>query len=362
MKKIKKIKKVKTFNISIPFTDKYFGFYIQDKKSPKRIVKRRVSVRSKKRNINYKIIERVEMIALALLFVVGGYWAYVSVPAVKEAITLATTIKPETFTELYFENNAALPNKITATQENKFKFTVHNLEYKTMTYPYEVYIKCSGTGCNGEKQIIDKGEITLKQGEYKTVPESFTLAQSTGKIEVIANLINKNQAIDFWAVGGEDATTQLEVSQNIVQPVLSSTPTPTVIQPKVVQEITKPVLLQKTIQPVVSPMILQPELFTTLYFNYQPPLPLTVTAGQVVNFAFTVHDYENQDVTYPYDVYIEENGQTTQIDNGQFSLRQNEYKTITEAHTMTVVSGALARVHVRLNNENKFIYFEVKGL
>jgi hypothetical protein len=42
------------------------------------------------------------------------------VPSVKEALILATTVKPETFTELYFEDYLSLPNKVTLFKENNF--------------------------------------------------------------------------------------------------------------------------------------------------------------------------------------------------------------------------------------------------
>ena len=152
-----------------------------------------------KRNMaRRELIMRVGFLILAVIFAFEIYQAYNYIPGVKEAVALATTVKPETFTELYFENHLALPAKITSYQEETFRFTVHNLEYKTMTYPYEVYIKCSDVGCNGDKQIIDEGEITLKQNEYKTISESYMINLPTGRIEIVANLINKNQQIDFW--------------------------------------------------------------------------------------------------------------------------------------------------------------------
>jgi len=169
-------------------------------KKVKKVTKTK-KVKSKKRN--YKLIVRAELLILAVLFVIGVYRIYTTVPAVRETVALATTVKPETFTELYFEKHLTLPANISYNQENKFAFTVHNLEYKTMTYPYEVYIKCSDVGCIGEKQIIDEGKITLKHDEYEIIPESFTLTTPTGRIEVVTNLINKNQAIDFWIEGAQ---------------------------------------------------------------------------------------------------------------------------------------------------------------
>lgn len=267
-------------------------------------------------------------LAIILAIIAGA--VYTSIPAVKNAIVMATTIKPETFTELYFENHLSLPKKIVTDQENNFKFTVHNLEYKTMTYPYEVYIKCSDAGCNGEKQIIDEGKITLKHDEYKTISESYMITLPTGRIEIVANLINKKQGIDFW-VEGDTQTSQLELSKTAKQPQPAST-------------------------------TVQPQLLTDFYFDISTPLPILVTQNQIVSFAFTVHNSGYQDVNYPYDIYIEENGQTTPIDKDQFTLKPDEYKTISQSHVMMVTPGALAKIYIKLTNENRYINFEVKGL
>lgn len=112
--------------------------------------------------------------------------------SVKEALILATSVKPETFTELYFEDHLSLPNKVTLSKKNSFKFTIHNLENKDMEYPYEVYIDM-----NGEKKIIDTNSIFIKNTEYKTIPVDFTITTRIQRAKVVVNLINKNQKIDF---------------------------------------------------------------------------------------------------------------------------------------------------------------------
>ena len=278
-----------------------------------------------------KVCRAIILIGLPLIVVEFILLTPNSISSIKNAIVLATTVKPETFTELYFENHLKLPNTITPPQESLFKFTVHNLEYKDMEYPYEVYIKCLDIGCNGDKQMIDEGKFTLKYGEYKTIDENFTITLPTARVEVIANLINKNQKIDFW-VEGNGLTSQQESSNVANQPQLS----PTVVQ--------------------------QPQLLTDFYFNYQPQLPITVVSNQTVSFAFAVHNLKNQDVTYPYEVYIEDNGRIIPIDRGQFVLKPDEYKTISQTHVMMVTPGSLARMYVKLTSENRYIYFEVKGL
>lgn len=145
------------------------------------------------KEVNYKLIVMIETTLLLLCLALGIFFYVKSNPAIINMITLATTVKPETFTELYFENHTSLPKDTNLYDEKKFKFTVHNLEYKTMTYPYEVYIDFEGN-----KQIIDEGSITLKQGEYKTIDENYMLTYPTARVKIVVNLINKNQQIDFW--------------------------------------------------------------------------------------------------------------------------------------------------------------------
>jgi len=111
-------------------------------------------------------------------------------------LALATTVKPETFTELYFENHLQLPSTVSSNQTITFTFTVHNLEYKTYTYPYEVTLDQNGT-----KTSIDKGTFTLPQNGYKKVTETYTLTQPITRAKVDVNLTNKNQDIFFWIDG-----------------------------------------------------------------------------------------------------------------------------------------------------------------
>ena len=137
---------------------------------------------------------RIRLLLFVVWVIVVGYFLLVEcVPSVKEALILATTVKPETFTELYFEDHLSLPNKVTLFKENNFKFTIHNLENKDMEYPYEVYIDV-----NREKQMIDKSFVLIKNNEYKTISEDFTIIIPTQRVKVVVNLINKNQQIHFW--------------------------------------------------------------------------------------------------------------------------------------------------------------------
>ena len=147
----------------------------------------------KNKKVNYKQIIRVRSLLLVVWIIVIGFLLVECAPSAKDALILATTVKPETFTELYFEDHLSLPNKVTLFKENNFKFTIHNLENKDMVYIYEVYIDV-----NREKQMIDKNSVLIKNNEYKTITEDFTITVLTQRVKVIVNLIGKNQQIHFW--------------------------------------------------------------------------------------------------------------------------------------------------------------------
>jgi hypothetical protein len=148
----------------------------------------------KNKKINSKLILRILLPLFIITSLVAGIFLLVNyVPSVREAFILATTKKPETFTELYFEDHLTLPKEITLFKENNFKFTIHNLENKDMEYPYEVYIEV-----NGEKQSIDKNSVLIKNNEYKTITQTFIITTPIQRAKIVVNLIDKNQQIDFW--------------------------------------------------------------------------------------------------------------------------------------------------------------------
>src|SRR5665648_542546 len=157
------------------------------------ILQKIIKIIVKNKKINYKPIMKVRSLLLVVWFIVVGFIVVECVPSVNEALILATTKKPETFTELYFEDHLSLPNKVTLFKENNFKFTIHNLENKVMVYIYEVYIDV-----NREKQMIDKNSVIIKNNEYKTITEDFTITVPSQRVKVVTNLIGKNQQIHFW--------------------------------------------------------------------------------------------------------------------------------------------------------------------
>jgi hypothetical protein len=160
--------------------------------------------KTNKSKLNYRVIIKAELIIIVICVILASFQIYHNSPKVREAVAMATTKKPETFTELYFEDHLSLPAFVTLNKNENFKFTIHNLEYKDMSYPYEVFIVCRDPGCMGDKQLIDKGTAVLKHDEYKTINEDYTIGFPTKRIQVVVNLVDKNQQITFWTNGEKE--------------------------------------------------------------------------------------------------------------------------------------------------------------
>jgi hypothetical protein len=137
-------------------------------------------------------------------------------------VALATTIKPEVFTELYFENHLNLPSIIKPNQPYYFEFTIHNLENQEMTYPYEVYLQAGNV-----KLPIDQKTVTIKNNQYKTIRVGFSVDAPIVKSEIAINLINKNQQINFWIENEMPPATKTVVKKQKSKTITPS-PTPTI--------------------------------------------------------------------------------------------------------------------------------------
>jgi len=104
--------------------------------------------------------------------------------------------QPERFTELYFEDHDKLPKQLIATEEAKFKFTVHNLEYEPFTYNYKVEALSTESA-----KLLHEGSFTLNHDEYKTIGQRISTAEAQVRTKINVSLENKNQSIHFWVNG-----------------------------------------------------------------------------------------------------------------------------------------------------------------
>ncbi len=105
---------------------------------------------------------------------------------------MATSVRAEKFTELYFENYSQLPKLVKIGETQNFIFTIHNLENMDKSYIYAVYLLQ-----DGQKVVLDQGVINLKSDEFRFTKEDFTITENV-KTEVMVELTNKQRSIHFW--------------------------------------------------------------------------------------------------------------------------------------------------------------------
>ena len=158
------------------------------KKTKKKIIERKINF--------FKLNIGLFVLVITLILFTGGYFLSRN-KSFMNTVALATTVRPETFTELYFQDHTALPSTVTPEKQYNFSFTIHNLENQDMDYPYEVYI----VDDKGNKESIDKNSVTIQNNGYLTIQEGFILNHEITRSEVVVNLTKKNQQIDFWITG-----------------------------------------------------------------------------------------------------------------------------------------------------------------
>jgi hypothetical protein len=100
--------------------------------------------------------------------------------------------KPEKLTELYFNDSANLPDAVT-NKPVSVAFVIHNLETNNFRYVYSVSVNANGT-----RHIVDSGSVLVKNNQYFTKNEKFSLLHVSGSQEVVIELTNRQQSIDFW--------------------------------------------------------------------------------------------------------------------------------------------------------------------
>ena len=108
-------------------------------------------------------------------------------------VTLDLIPQPEKLTELYFNNSANLPSSATGKQAISFTFVIHNLETTDYQYVYDISVNANGT-----RHIVDSGNVLVKDNQYYVKNEKLKLMNSRGRQEVVVELINMHESIDFW--------------------------------------------------------------------------------------------------------------------------------------------------------------------
>lgn len=99
----------------------------------------------------------------------------------------------EPFTELFLNNHLDLPKQIEKGQTVQFSFTIHNLEGKTTTYPYVVYLKTDG----GYRIPIARNSVTVNQKQSIVITKSYTFKYANQKVTIFIELPDKKQSLHF---------------------------------------------------------------------------------------------------------------------------------------------------------------------
>ena len=107
--------------------------------------------------------------------------------------------EPERLTELYFTKPNNLPSTYTPGQSQTVSFTVHNLEYRTTAYPYQI---SEQNQADTQSQTLAQGQFTLKQNAYEHAVSTIVLPDLGSRVKVVINLPNLAESIDYWVSEG----------------------------------------------------------------------------------------------------------------------------------------------------------------
>ena len=150
------------------------------------------------RTTTKQLFKRASLLVGAVLVVEMLFFLNVNRASIYDKLVTFDLIpKPEKMTELYFNNNADLPDSATSNQEIHFAFVIHNLETTDYQYVYEVSVIA-----NGMRHIVDRGNVLAKDNQYYVRNEEINLMNAPGRREVVVELINMHQSIDFWVEEG----------------------------------------------------------------------------------------------------------------------------------------------------------------
>jgi uncharacterized membrane protein len=108
--------------------------------------------------------------------------------------------EPERLTELYFTHPNNLPTTYTPNQSQTVSFTVHNLEYRTTDYKYEI-IESNNNLAN--PNILTSNNFILKQNEYRKLNVNIHTLDLGQRVNLKVELVNVNESVDYWLKRGE---------------------------------------------------------------------------------------------------------------------------------------------------------------
>ena len=104
----------------------------------------------------------------------------------------------------------------------------------------------------------------------------------------------------------------------------------------------------------------KPEPLTELYFEDHTKLPKAIVSEKEYQFGFVVHNLEYKDFIYDYSVIAEASKSATILAKGSFSLKHDEYKTVSEKFSISD-EDLKTKIIVNLDNKKQGIHFWVNS-
>lgn len=126
----------------------------------------------------------------------------------------AITPRPETFTELYFEDHLSLPTTVFFGEAYEFTYTIRNNEGKDLNYPVEIFALDETPGSTQSALVIFSDVLAVNRDETKStnqkfiIPEGFNYFGQKIKVEVLLKNINQRIFFRFVPVSTNSASVE----------------------------------------------------------------------------------------------------------------------------------------------------------
>ena len=143
-----------------------------------------------------------------VVIVLVGYGVF-SIPYVQETLKSWRVLpQPERLTEAYFTDHQNLPTKYTPNSLISVDFTLHNIEYKTTLYKYQILQQSEDKSVS---RVLASGEKSLSHDEIANIKVPVTMQDTGPRARVIVDITyegtadgtdnreQKNQSIFYWA-------------------------------------------------------------------------------------------------------------------------------------------------------------------
>lgn len=142
---------------------------------------------------NFNSLQRVLSLLVIILFIVLVNWLIDTTPDFYNA----TLPRNQAYTELAFDNVNDLPSKISSGNQVKFAFMIHNVEGKTISYPYAITLESGNVN-----KTLKTGTTILASNNAVSISENLSIQSSNQRQEVVITLINLKQSIGLWLEAG----------------------------------------------------------------------------------------------------------------------------------------------------------------